>query len=59
MVLYGCFYWLFIFVKRAFMLKKTSMMATVMSNKGEFFAEMHAQNADSAGYWDSGYAAAG
>lgn len=43
MVLSGCFYWLFIFVKRAGKLKKTSERGVDMSNEDEFFAEMHPQ----------------
>jgi hypothetical protein len=43
MVLSGCFYWLFIFVKRAGKLKKTSDRGVGMPNEDEFFAEMHPQ----------------
>lgn len=43
MVLFGCFYWLFIFVKRAVMLKKNAKEGSAMSNEDEFFAEMHPQ----------------
>lgn len=43
MVLFGCFYWLFIFVKRAGKLKKNAKEGSAMSNEDEFFAEMHPQ----------------
>lgn len=43
MVLFGCFYWLFIFVKRAGKLKKNTKEGGTMSNEDEFFAEMHPQ----------------
>lgn len=42
-VLFGCFYWLFIFVKRAGKLKKNAKEGSAMSNEDEFFAEMHPQ----------------
>lgn len=42
MVLFGCFYWLFIFVKRAGKLKNAKE-GSAMSNEDEFFAEMHPQ----------------
>lgn len=43
MVLFGCFYWLFIFVKRDGKLKKNAKEGSAMSNEDGFFAEMHPQ----------------